>query len=365
MSNSANELMILPSTKRRRRDSDNQDRSSDLPDDVILHILSFLNTKEAVQTCLLLSPRWKCLWKTIFPLILHSSDFCTKKHFATFVSKILTLRDTKTALHALDLHRPGNIEPHLLKKVLNYVDSHNTQIQQLAINFIADSYPILSCVSKCRALTSLKLHVSNKSLDSVGETLFPESLNLPSLTSLDLAYFIFCASDNADRAEPFLAFSSLHSLTIAYCTIRDAPILSISNGTLVNLTMNNNSYAFTKIELFTPSLYTFSFYGTHYYPLCGSGLSSVKQIDIDVPMSPRFEIILSWLQDFANVKSLTINITTLKILSEVPDLFKDKPHFLCNLESLKVRAATIPKRIIDFLRQNLPNAKVDMIDHRT
>src|SRR4051812_2532604 len=91
-----------------------EDRLSDLPDCVILHILSLLITEHAVRTCVL-STRWKHLWKRIPTLILHSSRFSTVKKFASFVSNILTLRDTSTALHALDLVR-GSIEPQLLKK---------------------------------------------------------------------------------------------------------------------------------------------------------------------------------------------------------------------------------------------------------
>jgi hypothetical protein len=110
--------MIPPNSKRGRRDD--EDRLSDLPDCVLLHIVSFLCVKFAVQTRVL-SPRWKFLWKFIPTLILHSSKFSTKKRFATFVTNILTLRNSSTALHAVDLDRPSNIEPRILKKILNYV----------------------------------------------------------------------------------------------------------------------------------------------------------------------------------------------------------------------------------------------------
>jgi hypothetical protein len=89
---------------------ENEDKLSDLPECVILHILSFLDSKHAVQTCVL-STRWKHLWKRIPTLILHSSNFSTVKKFAIFVSNILTLRDSSTSLHALNLDRRGDIEP--------------------------------------------------------------------------------------------------------------------------------------------------------------------------------------------------------------------------------------------------------------
>jgi hypothetical protein len=231
------------------------------------------------------------------------------------VSKVLTFRDTSTALHALDLERIDTIEPQLVKKILKCVGSNNTHIQQLSINVVADSCPILSCVSSCRALTSLKLHVKHKSRDGFGATLFPKSLNLPALTNLELGNFTFCASDNAECVEPFTTFNSLNSLTISDCYRRDAQILSISNATLVNFTMRYNYCSnINNIKLSTPSLNTFSFYGSDYPKLCGSGLSSVKQVIIDVVMlAYHFEILLSWLQYLANVKSLTVASIALKV----------------------------------------------------
>ncbi|XP_045819331.1 putative F-box/FBD/LRR-repeat protein At1g78760 isoform X1 [Trifolium pratense] len=334
MSKSVDEVIMIPPKKRARRD-DNEDSLSDLPDCVLLHILSFLNSKHAVQTCIL-STRWKHLWKRIPTLILHSSTFSTVKLFATFVTRILTLRDSSTALHALDFQRRGIIETKLLTMILNHVCSHNTHIQRLEIDVTADVCPILSCVSKCRALTSLKLSVCPKSYT---KTLFPKSLNLPLLTSLDLAYFTFCGGEN-DCAEPFSAFTKLNSLVIRGCKVKDAQILSISSETLVDLTMHRFSSKFSQIKLSTPSLFTFTFTGIPVQKICGNGLSSVRQVNIDAPdyaTSVEYALVLlTWLQDLVSVESLIVTSTTLQVLSLVPDLFEVKLPSLCNLKSLEV-----------------------------
>jgi hypothetical protein len=314
--------MIPPDSKRGRHDNnneENEDRLSDLPDCVLLHILSFLNSKHAVQTCVL-SPRWKHIWKCIPALRLHSSEFSTAKKLAIFVTKILTLRDTSASLHTLDFKRINSFEPQrTLKEIVNYACSHNTQLKQLGICVKGDSSIIFPRISSCQALTSLKLCVYPKGRYSNGKrTLFPKSLNLPALTSLDLTYFAFCASDNADHAEPFSSFNSLNNLIISSCTVMDAPILRISSATLVNITMSTNSSDFTKIEFSARSLYTITFDDIPYQRLCGNSLSSVKQVNIEIDIfSQGFEeipsFIFSWPQDLDNIKSLTVTASNLQV----------------------------------------------------
>ncbi|CAN1175845.1 Putative FBD-associated F-box protein At5g56440 [Linum perenne] len=69
------------------------DRLSSLPDAILDHILSFVDTKTVVQTSIL-SRRWKCVWKHVPALNL---DYCSFgscfSSFATFVDKVLSLRD--------------------------------------------------------------------------------------------------------------------------------------------------------------------------------------------------------------------------------------------------------------------------------
>ncbi|XP_058730954.1 uncharacterized protein LOC131602780 isoform X4 [Vicia villosa] len=397
--------------KRRLCENQNEDRLSDLPDCVILHILSLLNTEHAVRTCVL-STKWKHLWKRIPTLILHSSRFTTVKKFASFVSNILTLRDTSTALHALDLVR-RSIEPQLLKKILNYVYSHNTHLRELGILVSGDSSRILNCVSSCQALTSLKLSLYSRGSNNT-ETLFPKSLNLPLLTTLDLTNFAFDGGESG-CADPFLAFTKLNSLVICSCKVKDASILRISSETLVNLAIDSplekvslfvqhNLPDVAIVELSTPNLCTFKFTTRgRVQKICESGFSSVKQVNIysqDFSASVEHALVLrSWLQNFANVESLTVTSTVLQILSLLPDLLEVKLPSLCYLKSLEVKLVpllygllflkledamikkaaaksrkevaklrkefkaglkppAIPDGIVDFLRQNSPSAEV-------
>ncbi|RHN67135.1 putative F-box domain, leucine-rich repeat domain, L domain-containing protein [Medicago truncatula] len=412
MSNSEDEIMIPPPpTKKVKLSSEceNEDRLSDLPESVILHILSFLNTKDAVQTCVL-SPIYKDLWKRLPALTLHNRDFRTFKIFTTFVSKILSLRDSSISLQSLDFQRHnGRFEPQL-KKIVNYAISHNVQQLQLCVtcdiaqiphslfSFQPLTHLELSIVQRDKhsetefpnsfslpALTHLKLSAAQwdrnrkrQFLNSLSlpalthlmlsgysnhENLFPDSLDLPALTSLQLEHFTFCVSGN-NCAEPFSTFSRLSSLLISDCTVKGKENLRISSVTLVNFTTYNFSEDYYKIELCTPSLCT-------------------------------------WLLEFADIKSLTLTATALQVLYLFPDLLKHKHHSLGKLKSLKVEideilygvrltlcefklktvkskkeaarikkayasgsepSPTVPDGIVDFLRQNSPSAEVDFVD---
>ena len=248
---------------------------------------------------------------------MHYSDFSTFKCFHKFVSRVLSLCDSSVRLQTIDFDgNGGHIKSSLLKRVSNYVLSHNSQLNRLRIDVKGDICHILPCICSSQTLTSLRLSFSPEGRYNYGRTLFPKSLNLPSLTYLHLENFAFCASDNS-RIEPFSAFNRLNDLIIDNCTVKDAKILCISSETLLSLTMRNYSFDFYKIELSSPNLSTFAFTGTPYQILCGSSLSSVKQVIIDAEMLANYSepplVLLSWLFDLANIKSLTVSASTLQV----------------------------------------------------
>jgi hypothetical protein len=247
---------------KRQRRRENNYMVIELPDWVLLHILSLLDTEDAVRTCIL-SSRWMNIWKHVPALRLNScSHFNFRKSlkgFAKFVSCILSKRDSSTALHTLDFQCPGFVEPRILKRILKYAVSHF--VQQLQISVRCDIEHFTSCFFSCHTLTSLDLFVGHKNYNQT--TLFPNSLNLPVLTNLCLKSFAFRVCDNG-CAEPFSAFNKLNSLIIDHCIALDAENLCISSVTLASLTIITPSVVprnYRKIELSTTSLCSFAYYG--------------------------------------------------------------------------------------------------------
>ncbi|KAK2387719.1 F-box/LRR-repeat protein [Trifolium repens] len=242
--------------KRRRQKYKNhvkedRDRLSNLPDFLLRHILSFVDTEHAVQTCIL-SRRWKNIWKHLPFLTLDSSHFSNLKDFTKFVSRILSLREASTTLQSLDFQRSGIVEPRILKRIVKYAVSHN--VQRLRINISCDSQHFPTCLFSCHTLTFLNLSVVHSRTSE--KLLFPNPLNLPALTSLSLQSFAFPVG-NDGRTEPFLTLNKLNSLVIRRCKVLDGHTICISSATLANLTLEIHPSDYCEIELSTPSLCTF------------------------------------------------------------------------------------------------------------
>ncbi|XP_058762677.1 putative F-box/FBD/LRR-repeat protein At1g78760 [Vicia villosa] len=349
-------------TRRRSYNSDeNRERISDLPDCVLIHILSTLNTKQTVQTCIL-SARWKNLWKLIPVISLDSFYFKSVKGFNEFVSRILFLRDDKTSLYALNFYY-RHINNHLLKRVMKYAFSHNVKVLKILMGSCYESFPL--CYFSSHTLTSLNITVSEWR-----RTIFPNSLNFPVLTNLSIRSFVFRSSGDNGFVEPFSAFKCLNTLIIDSCEIHDGEKLFISSATLVNLTIKMFPFSY-KFELSTPNLCSFDFTGIPIQKLSESNnsLSSIKHVNIDVKIEYPEQnyplILLNWLTELALMESLTVSSKTLQILYLVPNLWNIDFPCLRNLKSLKIKnygPSPISYGVDDFLLQKAPSAKKSIID---
>jgi hypothetical protein len=306
-------MIVQQATKRIKLDeSENEDRLSDLPEFVILHIMSFLSIEYAVRTCIL-STRWKDLWKRLPGLTMRSDEFRSYKIFNKFVSKVLSLRDSSIALESLDFRHIGSVQPRLLKRILNCVGSHI--VQRLELKVQCDIEQIKHKIFSCPNLTFLNLLVYPGLCKE--KPLFPKSISLPALTTLHLGSFAFCASDNNADAEPFSAFNRLNTLVLRQCSVRDTLTLCISSATLVNFRLYDHTYNFYEIEFCTPSLGTFSFTGEPYQKLSGRSLANIKHVTIDarvlsLQMEPP-QFLLNWLLELTYTKSLTVTASTLQV----------------------------------------------------
>ncbi|KAF7842762.1 F-box/LRR-repeat protein 25-like [Senna tora] len=108
-----------------------EDRISSLPDEVLHLILSCLNTKLAIQTCVL-SKRWRYLWTGISTL--HLSSSCSDEDsFSDFLDHVFLSRDhSKTIRHfKISFHMDHD---YTSKLVLDFLVTHGRDIQDLLIS---------------------------------------------------------------------------------------------------------------------------------------------------------------------------------------------------------------------------------------
>ncbi|CAN7070726.1 unnamed protein product [Brassica oleracea var. botrytis] len=129
---------------------------SDLPDQMLLQILSWLPTTEVVAT-MLLSKQWKFLWKQVPKLYYNYSEH-EGKDFSEFVSRSLQLH-VAPSLKSLKL----SISPYCdSRDVTNWIDLAVSRfVLELEIDLTAAQYPMITALPKsmytCRTLSCLKL----------------------------------------------------------------------------------------------------------------------------------------------------------------------------------------------------------------
>uniref|UniRef100_A0A0E0BGI5 F-box domain-containing protein n=1 Tax=Oryza glumipatula TaxID=40148 RepID=A0A0E0BGI5_9ORYZ len=79
------------------------DRISDLPEDVLHHVLSLLPSRDAVRTCVL-AQRWRDLWRSVPAVrVAGARGWASADAFVLFVDRLLRLRRGRAALDTCDL----------------------------------------------------------------------------------------------------------------------------------------------------------------------------------------------------------------------------------------------------------------------
>lgn len=174
----------------------NEDRISNLPEGVLLYILSSLPTKNAVGTSIL-SKRWKYLWVSIHNLDFSDKDLFTteksflrrKKIFIKFVNRVLRFNDLiniqKFSLACWEC------DASLLNEWITKVLNRKVQELCLAVTF-KDAYVLPICLFK--SLNILKFDGKDfyKHMGNGVSTNLPSSLCLPVLKILHLLDIEIC-----------------------------------------------------------------------------------------------------------------------------------------------------------------------------
>ncbi|XP_078182388.1 F-box/FBD/LRR-repeat protein At1g51370-like [Carex rostrata] len=214
-------------------DSDPMDRLSNLPDELLVTIISFLSTHIAARTSVLCC-RFRHLWDASpsLALISYVLPRPQSKNFIAMAERALLRRNPSHPLHRLclkvshwDRQNAIAIIPSLLTKACS-LDLHHLTMEGFSLS---DFLPILPIIFTINSLRGLLLHLLPTPCRYPEELNFPSGINLTCLRNLSLKLF------DIDMANFNKLLSELCSLEDLHLHIRGTPGFSLSSQTIKKL----------------------------------------------------------------------------------------------------------------------------------
>ncbi|KAK1370935.1 FBD domain-containing protein [Heracleum sosnowskyi] len=298
-----------------------EDRISNLPDSLLLNILSLLPTKDAVCTSIL-SKRWPPLCKSLPNL-----DFCDKNRndsgikFATFVDRILMHRpdDLKIEKFGLECDNDNYLD-RVDEWILNVIQR---DLKELDLCFwFTELFEMLDEVFLCRSVEKLRL--SCKILVYV-----PEDVQLSRLRVLKFEEITFSSYESF--GELLLNCPVLEDLSIQGCKWLSGYRLSIHGSALKELSLFSHSPVdeefLLEILIDTPVLETLllgSFASDDILikenlPLTTASIDVEQLIEGVTPSSVFGDCVFGLLKKINHVKSLSLSDKAVEALNRAYD----------------------------------------------
>ncbi|KAJ0054295.1 hypothetical protein Pint_03381 [Pistacia integerrima] len=333
------------------------DRLSNLPDDILHQILSFTDTKFAVQTCLL-SKRYINLWKTLPDLNFDSMNFNRIFCFKRFILDVLTRRDQSVDIGKFSLTRRGRIDKSFMTKVIDYLISHN--VKGLSFQVDWGEFRLPQRLIACESINSL-----------VMETFRPGILpgnwfGFVGLQDLHLSRMQF----HYESQQPFDPFSScpnLRSLYLGDCYLSGFSVFRITGPQLINFNLSNFVIANRgRIELLAPVLTSFSFTNSIPQSFALVELPAVRNVNVQVFLPNQFfrsapskQIAANALTNMFHVlrhaQFVTLSYGTIEILIKAPSRLQHQTSPFVEVEKMKLKmqhgenSIAIPPYVIAYL----------------
>ncbi|KAI3503960.1 hypothetical protein L1887_32481 [Cichorium endivia] len=344
------------------------DRLSSLPLDLIHHILSFMDMKYAVQTCVL-SSKWKHIWTILRHIKLSTSEFQQLGQFIRFTRHVIAHRDDQTDVSSLNFTFDGTLSQILVKVLLNYVVSHN--IRNLTIYTSERDRKLPICIFESQSLKFLTL--TNIDEDYSIAPQYP--WDLPNLTTLHLNDIVLSdgRSENYEHLDLFSKCVNLKNLNLTECYMAEVKVVKVCAPRLENLTLKN--CFLLKLFISAPKLSSFVYNGECPLSLSTNGLQSLEKVDLHFPISNPFSVLekedafqlVELLKDFHNAKILNLYSDVIEGLSLYPDLLSSQPSPFHNLKHLNIRQVSqkgkftiLDKLVKNYFLHSSPNAIITM-----
>ncbi|PWA54197.1 F-box domain, Leucine-rich repeat domain, L domain-like protein [Artemisia annua] len=355
----------MDSENDKKRMNVESDRLSSLPDDLIHKILSFVDTIDAIKTSCL-SSRWRFIWTTMPCLNFPNDDFFTLLK----LSKYFSGRDNQREVSSVNLSFRGKSTKVFVKRILKYAISHN--VRQLNLRCLIESaieFPLSLISSQSLKHLSLKMDNSNRTFNQRGSIALTSMWEVPALTTLHLDG-IKLSRYNTDNFSGLISKCvNLKNLSLRYCLMRGSNFnichSQLSNLTIVYVPPNVGIFSVVAPQLknlsirhlhrefliSAPDLAYLLLDGRDHVNFSGDDFNSLEKVDICItyPSKKEPHKLVGLLQRLHSVKSLTLNLEILELLSSCVELMSHQHSPFANLKTLKI----YPKRIQFWLKEKV------------
>lgn len=299
------------------------DRFSNLPFDMLYHILSFLDTREAVGTSLL-SRTWRYIWSSVPRLNFNCKCSCMREpqfkdlsicpcssKFWEFVKRTLIIRETPP-IHALHFSC-DYFEAAQVRLLLYLCDARNVQ----ELDIFARSHLQVRKLPRVFAQFLLDMIQNSNGLHNLSLTSFN---NLKRLRLVRVRFH-----DDLFTRKLFSDCGILEDLSLEYCCFMMVTHFNISSHKLRNLTFVNMG-PFNKItsdcnlrlslKVDAPNLLSFCYIGPVIRVSEFSNMSCLNHALIQVPNQscPRScSGLATMISDFVHAKGLTLSAAFVRV----------------------------------------------------
>ncbi|KAI3957578.1 hypothetical protein MKW92_027742, partial [Papaver armeniacum] len=351
-----------------KREEEEVDWISSLPDSLVHHILSFLDIKRVAQTSVL-SKRWSYIWTT-FPILdfyepvvgYDPTDSKTNK-FIDFVDG--TLRCRQANIERFRICWSKHLNEDRVNSWITSAVSH--RVQQVSLNLTQDEpLTVTQSLFTCESLISLELHM-------YCNVCFPNYISLPKLKRLVLEGVEF--SDENWNENHFPNSPGLEEIIIEHCSWLDMSYFCISASTLKLFYIANwddkwlprgedDGLGDCTLKVDAPNLETFHYNGSIAKEYVMTTFSSLVKADVEFRFKPYVATkeqrivhgaaISQFLRAIANVEILSVSDDTLQALSFADDLLENLPTFH-NAEKLTMLEEVTDDKALVALLKATPN----------
>ncbi|XP_051123844.1 putative F-box/LRR-repeat protein At4g15060 [Andrographis paniculata] len=378
----------LRKNQEKEGDGDDLDGLSYLPDSILIHILSFLDTKSVVRISVL-SKRYKHLWTSMQCLDFKLPEVYTDTvrfydgydisrstnssvdSFESYVNHVLKRREHSNLISfTLSLHKSVNLG--FFKDSIEYAARHKVQHLRIRGYVKQKPAPLPKLLLSSSSLITLHLHNATSYCMQL-----PKSAALPSLKLLCLKKFVFF--DENFNGEVFSGCPNLETLVLSKCCIRPGnklKVLDVNCLNLKNLEIRNwrspwRYFNDQMINVNAPKLNFFKLQGhlarvnfkdgLHFLYdtcidfCCPTACSTVNTTERKLRTS---EVFLNMLGNLSNVKTLSLSLKAIEVLSALPDIQLRTPLIFENLRYIrfsaekKYKEKTIPiKTVVRLLER--------------